>query len=66
MENATYSSNYFYVLKEPTCQDEYKKMKLKLKHKNARSANIANCVYWNPWERSEYCDKFDIETNPFS
>ena len=26
------------------CQDKYKKIKLKLKHKNVRSANIGNFV----------------------
>ena len=33
--------NYF-VLQKLICQDKYKKIELKLKHKNARSANIAN------------------------
>ena len=32
----------YYVLKELIYQDKYKKIKLELKHKNARSANIAN------------------------
>ena len=31
-------------LKELICQDKYKEIKLKLKHKNARSANIVNFV----------------------
>ena len=36
----------YYVLKEliDLCQDKYPKIRLKLKHKNARSANIANFV----------------------
>ena len=37
--------NYF-VLQKLICQDKYKKIELKLKHKNARSANIANIVYY--------------------
>ena len=32
----------YYVLQELTCQDKYKKIKLKLKHKNAGSVNNAN------------------------
>ena len=28
----------YYVLKEPICQDKHEKIKIKLKHKNARSA----------------------------
>ena len=31
-------------LKELMCQDKYKKIKLKLKHKNAKSANTVNFV----------------------
>ena len=34
----------YHVLKELICQDKYKKIQLKLKHKNARSANNANLV----------------------
>ena len=33
-----------YVLKELICQDKYKKIKLKLKYKIARSVNITNFV----------------------
>ena len=33
---------YFYILKELICQAKYKEIKLKLEHKSARSANIAN------------------------
>ena len=32
----------YYVFKELMCQDKYKKRKPKVKHKNARSAHIAN------------------------
>ena len=34
----------YYVWKERLCQDKYKKIELKLKHENARSANIVNFV----------------------
>ena len=34
----------FCALKELICQDSYKKIKLKLKPKNASSTNIANFV----------------------
>ena len=32
----------YYILKELVCQDKYKKIKLKLKHKYARSSNNVN------------------------
>ena len=32
----------YYVLKELTCQDKYKKIQLKLKHKNVTPANFGN------------------------
>ena len=38
------SSNKFYVLIELICQGKYKKIKIKLKHKKSRSANIAKFV----------------------
>ena len=34
--------NNYHVRKELICQDKYKKIKLKLKHNNARSTDIAN------------------------
>ena len=34
--------NSYYVLKKLTCLDKYKKIKLKLKHKNVRSVNTAS------------------------
>ena len=34
----------YYVLKELICVDKYKKIKLKLKRKLPRSANIANIL----------------------
>ena len=38
--HATNLSNQLYALKELLRQDKYKKIKLKLKHRNARSDNI--------------------------
>ena len=34
----------FKILKKLTCQDKYKKIKLKLEHKNARSGIITDFV----------------------
>ena len=34
----------YYVINEVICQEKYKKIKLKLKHNNARSTNTANFV----------------------
>ena len=39
--------NNYYVLKELTCLDKYKKIKLKRKPKNARSVNIATTANYN-------------------
>ena len=39
--------NSTFILKELICQDKYKKTKLKLNHKNVRSANNANFVIKN-------------------
>ena len=44
VECATKTSNKYSVWKELKCQDVCKKMKLNLKHKNARSARSFNIV----------------------